>query len=147
MTRINLVPPTELTRQHLLAELREIPRVSGLVKAGIAKGKKLADYKIPASYTLGSGHVTFFYDKMIFIRGRHYDLIIEALRRGYNIQYTDCSNLYEDIPICYMGFYTPTAEAIALNRARIQQRLAESEKKAIDRRKKFAIDTNQKSVQ
>jgi deoxyribonuclease (pyrimidine dimer) len=40
MTRINVVPPRELTRQHLIAEYRELPRVFGLVKKAAARGER-----------------------------------------------------------------------------------------------------------
>ncbi len=47
MTRINLVPPSELCDQHLLAEYRELTRIPNLV----AKGKfslenQPSDYKL-----------------------------------------------------------------------------------------------------
>ncbi|MBP7000765.1 pyrimidine dimer DNA glycosylase/endonuclease V [Amaricoccus sp.] len=38
MTRINVVPPEELSRAHLVAEYRELPRVFGMVRAMIARG-------------------------------------------------------------------------------------------------------------
>jgi len=42
MTRINLVPPEELCDQHLLAELRELPRIpNAVLKGRYPMGSKL----------------------------------------------------------------------------------------------------------
>ena len=41
MTRINLVPPKELTDQHLMREYQELPRIVGLVRKAIHRGKSL----------------------------------------------------------------------------------------------------------
>ena len=61
MTRINAgIPPAELTNKHLIAEHREIKRIPNC----IAKGK----YKmegIPDKFKLGTGHVKFFYNKLL----------------------------------------------------------------------------------
>ena len=37
MTRINLLPPSQLADQHLIAEWRELPRIFGLVKKKLAE--------------------------------------------------------------------------------------------------------------
>lgn len=54
MTRINLIPVEELTNKHLIAEKHEITRVFAL-----AKNSK-PNVKIPDTYRMGKGHVTFF---------------------------------------------------------------------------------------
>lgn len=40
---------------------------------------------IPSQYTLNTGHVTFFYDKLVFLQKRYDRLISELLSRGYNL--------------------------------------------------------------
>lgn len=60
MTRINCIPPRELSREHLIAEYRELPRIFALVRAAIARGESPDDPRNPTSYTLGAGHVRFF---------------------------------------------------------------------------------------
>lgn len=60
MTRINLVPVSELSDQHLIAEYRELPRIFNLVLNAQYKGKYPLDFKISDTYLLGTGHVTFF---------------------------------------------------------------------------------------
>ena len=64
MTRINCVPPSELTVQHLVAEYRELPRIFALVRAAIARGERPDDTRNPTEYRLGSGHVRFFTAKV-----------------------------------------------------------------------------------
>ena len=66
MTRINLVPPSELCDQHLLAEHRELTRIPNAV----AKGKFHLKGQ-PAEYKLGEGHVRFFFNKMAFLKKRY----------------------------------------------------------------------------
>lgn len=76
MTRINLIPVEELTRQHLQGEYKEITRVFGLAHKAqfdIIKGNR----KLPKEYTMGEGHVTFFYNKLKFIADRYESLVAE----------------------------------------------------------------------
>ena len=61
MTRINLVPPEELSDQHLVAEYREIFMVGSSLQRSLGspnweKTKK----SIPKQFTLNKGHVKFF---------------------------------------------------------------------------------------
>ena len=73
MTRINLVPPSELHDKHLLAEYRELPRVFKLARP--------CD-DIPEKYCLGTGHVKFFYNKLEFLYKRQCQLCEEMKRQG-----------------------------------------------------------------
>ncbi len=117
MTRINLVPPSSLHYKHLVAEYREISRVYALAKSWAERGK---DTKIPPEYTLGKGHVAFFYDKLGFIRDRYQQLIDEMRRRGYTVNYPQ---LPDGLPKNLFGPYAPTEEAIRINRQRIDESL------------------------
>jgi deoxyribonuclease (pyrimidine dimer) len=80
MTRINTIPPEQLTDQHLFAEFREITRVSSLARP-------LSEKEQVADYTMGTGHVKFFYDKGLFLAKRLEQLQAELDKRG-NINYT-----------------------------------------------------------
>ena len=131
MTRINLVPPEELCDQHLLAELRELPRIPNAV----LKGRYSLEGQ-PKEYTMGKGHVKFFYDKLFFLFERYNELYYEATCRGFMVVYRFPDM---DLPLQEMhdlyNYYTPTPEALAINRARIAERLEEmkprwTEKKA-----------------
>ena len=55
MTRIDsAIPAKNLTAQHLIAELRELPRIFTAVNKRINQGKGFDD--IPEKFTLGTGH-------------------------------------------------------------------------------------------
>ena len=85
MTRINSnIPPKSLCDQHLNAEYREIVRTIALAKNKFKKIGSLEKLReqIPQQFTLGSGHVSFFYDKLKFIRDRFNSLRQEMLDRG-----------------------------------------------------------------
>jgi hypothetical protein len=127
MTRINVVEPTELTNKHLMGEIHEITRVYGLVRK--AQQRKINKYnfhakiKQPAQYTLGKGHVYFFYDKLGYITERYYALNAEAKSRGYKVNPIAREDLEQGIDKWWMGDYTPTPQAIEINRQRINERL------------------------
>lgn len=116
MTRINVgVPPKELSRQHLLAEHREIKRIPNAIKEG-----KAIVRDIPANFTLGKGHVKFFYNKLGYLRKRYMQIYDECLLRGYNVE---CYiNAWDGIPDKLMGDYDPTEEDIRIIRERIKER-------------------------
>lgn len=76
MTRINVgIPPEELCDQHLLAEIRELPRVIGThVKV-----------KPPEQFKLGAGHVAWCAQYQASLNARHAMLVNEAVRRGFSV--------------------------------------------------------------
>jgi deoxyribonuclease (pyrimidine dimer) len=87
MTRINAdLPPRLLTDQHLFAEYREMRRIpkSLLKSMGAGSTADLAA-RIPPIFCLGRGHVTFFYDKGLFLTARYALLRTELLARGYRL--------------------------------------------------------------
>lgn len=127
MTRINLIPVSQLHNKHLVAEWHELPRVFRLAMKWYDKGGKIED--LPTEYTLGKGHVKFFYDKFGYLFNRLNELSTEMVKRGYN---PDIVLLY-DIYMDYWTYnelwndYTPTPKALELNRQRIEERLKEME--------------------
>lgn len=136
MTRINLVPPSELTDQHLFAEYREIRHiVPAFFKSYYSKkyngdlNKLLKD--IPQQYTLGKGHKFFFYDKMRYLYLRYDKLRYELYMRNYKLpnQYPKFFEyeleVGEPIPVILYNDYTPSEYEISINRARIAERIAE----------------------
>jgi deoxyribonuclease (pyrimidine dimer) len=125
MTRINVVPVEKLCRQHLIAEHRGLPRVFALTYKASQSTKPWTD-KQPKNYILGTGHVTFFYDKLGYLAERHRELTQEMLSRGYNPTFTGClwQEWSNEIPVCYWKDYVPTEEAIAINLERINERLS-----------------------
>lgn len=83
MTRINLVPPSELTDQHLIAEYREIFMVAGSLRRTLISNNGYNESKVPKKYTLNKGHVYFFYNKGKYLHKRYLDLISEMKSRGF----------------------------------------------------------------
>lgn len=119
MTRINLVPPSELSRLHLLAEYRELPRVFGLVQKAIDRGMKPDDPSIPPDYTMGKGHVMFFYNKLAFLATRQQALINEMKARGMKPNFT--ASLGQGIPAEWWGIWKPDEIDLFINRQRISE--------------------------
>ena len=128
MTRINLVNPKELNVKMLVAEYREITRLPKNLSTSLnRKGKKFDLKEIPENYTLGMGHVKYFYDKMLFLQKRFESLVQEMLNRGYNPAYRD-SSIFANCDKMYYNDYIPTLEAIEINRARIAERVEKRSK-------------------
>jgi deoxyribonuclease (pyrimidine dimer) len=122
MTRINVVPVQELSRQHLVAEYREITRLpKNLSNALNRKSKPFSLSEIPSQYVLGTGHVKFFFDKMKFLESRFEQLVSEMLARGYNPTYRD-SGIFKNCSPSFYNDYVPTDDALRINRARIAER-------------------------
>lgn len=83
MTRINLVEPTELYDQHLVAEYRELFMVGSALQRSLRSPKWESNRKkYPKQFTLNTGHVSFFYDKGQYLDNRYQALIAEMKRRG-----------------------------------------------------------------
>jgi len=116
MTRINVVPPSELTNKHLVAEYRELPRVFALARP---------DAKIPPTYRMGAGHVTFFYDKLLWCYERQRQLVTEMIRRGFKPNYPADGLLREYYTKKPWAFndWEPDAAALAVNRKRLEEKL------------------------
>lgn len=117
MTRINCgINPSDLTDKHLIAEHREIKRIPNLISKG-----KYNKNKIPERFTLGTGHVRFFYDKLGYLLKRYRQLYKECKARGFNIQ--NYESAWNSIPKELMNDYFPTESDRELVRKRISERL------------------------
>lgn len=126
MTRINCIPVEELTGPHLVAEYRELPRVFNLARKAAEKGT----IQPKSTYTLGTGHVIFFYTRLTYLAKRFLALIDEMQHRGYHPNFTeDLAVAHADIPAALWNDWTPTPEAMAINRERIALRLTEAQTK------------------
>lgn len=119
MTRINCVPVDELSGPHLVAEYRELPRVFALAE----KAAKRANLNQPDSYTLGKGHLLFFYTRLGYLARRHGELILEMKRRGYKPSFSGLRRQdFPGIPDQFWSDWQPTPQALRLNRQRIKER-------------------------
>lgn len=117
MTRINCgIPPSELTNKHLLAEAREIKRIPNCIR----KGKYNLSNQ-PDKFTLGTGHVKFFYTRLLYLQKRYEEIYSECKRRGFKVTYF--GSAWYNLPVELMNDYTPSEldKSIILNR--INERL------------------------
>ena len=84
MTRINIISPSELTDQHLIAEYREITMVPAALSRTLKSKTGFKKERISKNYTLNTGHVYFFYDKGLYLNKRYDELVKEMKIRGFN---------------------------------------------------------------
>lgn len=122
MTRINLIPVAELSDQHLMAEYRELPRIVN----GVLEGK-LHPTKIPTKYVLGTGHVKFFTNKILFLAKRYKLIHQELIYRNFNLDpnYTPKDMLRKIKSGNYRGDekYVFSEKDITLSRQRIIEKI------------------------
>ena len=117
MTRINVaIPPKELTLKHLMAEHREIKRIPNQISSG-----KYKMDNIPEEFTLGTGHVKFFYNKLLYLKKRYEEIYNECKNRGYNVTYY--GNAWDNVPTELMNDYVENQRDRTLLQERINERL------------------------
>ena len=116
MTRINLIPVSELTDQHLLAEHRELKRIPNLIKSW-----KYNLENIPDQFVLWTWHVKFFYNKLLFLKLRYIELHQECLKRWFNVM--NYIESFQGLPSELMNNYEATQEAIKLSQSRIDEKI------------------------
>ena len=126
MTRINVgILPKELSNKHLIAEHREIKRIPNC----ISKGKYNMD-GIPDTFKLGTGHVKFFYNKLLYLKNRYWKLYIECIKRGFNVQ--NYSSAWDNVPQELMNNYQPTYMDRKIIKERINDRKTNRKNKPVE---------------
>ena len=118
-----MLPPTELTDQHLVAEYREMTMVPAALNRTLKSKNGLDRSRISSKYTLNTGHVYFFYDKGKYLKERYDSLVTEMKLRGMNpdpnrifpTEVFEQNNLY--------GNWKPSVEEIQINLERIEKRI------------------------
>ena len=127
MTRINLVNVADLADQHAFSEWREIKMIPpALTRSLKTKSQKEVLSSIPRKYTLNTGHVSFFYDKMQFLHRRYIELTEELKNRDYNISEHDPDLIFlSGSPVEFLKDWEPTKDDIQVSVERIVQRLNE----------------------
>lgn len=123
MTRINLLPPTELTDQHLVAEYREMTMVPASLNRTLKSKNGLDQSRINSKYTLNTGHVYFFYDKGKYLKERYDSLVTEMKLRGMNPDPNRIfpTQIFEDNDL--YGDWEPSIDEIDINLKRIEERI------------------------
>lgn len=130
MTRINLIDPKYLADQHAMAEWREMTRIPTLLRDTLQKkSRNEINRSIPSEYTMGTGHVKFFLDKMKFLRDRYVKITEELQARGYSLTLTKTAD-----EIFFLGIdkefcldYNPDLKSVKINVERILTRIEEKE--------------------
>ena len=122
MTRINLVNPSELKDQHLIAEYREITMIPAALNRTLNSKIGLRREKISKKYTLNSGHVYFFYDKGRYLNNRYNEIVQEMKDRGFN---PDPSRKFpkEVFPNELYNDWMPSLDEQKIVRQRIQEKI------------------------
>jgi deoxyribonuclease (pyrimidine dimer) len=118
MTRINLVNPKFMLDQHLLAEYRELPRVFNFAK----------EYKdIPKEYCLGSGHIKFFSNKLLFLFYRYIQIFNELIERNFKVTFDieTLKNKLNSIDNTFKKDYIPSEKEIKLSAERLVNKFKE----------------------
>lgn len=116
MTRINVgIRARELPDRLLLAELREIKRIPNVISKGNYRMEN-----IPEQFTLGTGHVKFFYNKLEYLLERYNELRDEAINRGFNV--SDFSEAWSNVPETLMNGYQEEERDRSLLIERIEEK-------------------------
>ena len=126
MTRVNAgVEPSELHRLHLIAEYREIPMVPSSIRRSLkTKNIETIIQNMPDKFTLNSGHIIFFSNKIKYLQNRYNLLIEEMVRRGYHLDMSRNPG-FDDLPVECYGDWNETPEARILVLERIALRKSE----------------------
>lgn len=121
MTRINLVEPSELYDQHLVAEYREIFMVGSSLQRSL-RSKNWDVSSIPKKFTLNAGHVKFFYNKGLYLHKRYQSLVQEMKKRSMS---PDPARRFkvEQWPTELYNDWAPSVDDLAIIRERIKQRV------------------------
>jgi deoxyribonuclease (pyrimidine dimer) len=120
LTRINLVEPTELTDQHLVAEYREIRLLTALLQRTLKSARGFVPERVPDRFTLNKGHVYFFFDKGAYIHKRYDALREEMIKRGMSPQHEFQTDLW---PTELYNDWEPSEVDKEIVRARIKERI------------------------
>lgn len=110
MTRVNVVPVSELSDQWLIAEYRELPRC---LKQDISL------IGAPNKYVLGTGHMKWARKFGLYTSKRMLALISEMKFRGFKTAHV--AGLHEFVQP-FMEDYIPTVSDLQLNIGRLKER-------------------------
>lgn len=126
--RCNLIDPSLLTDQHLIAEKRELRMIPPLLEKKLSK-KGLSGIlsSIPPSFVLGKGHMSFWLDKCFYLEKRFNALYDEMLRRGFapseDITF-NCEPFLRHKEYLYLD-YIPNEDALEKIKERLRTRFLE----------------------
>ena len=114
MVRVNLVNPKFLTDQHLIAEYAEMLMLITYIKQ-FPENKN-----IPEKFTLKTGHMRFFKDKVLYLKKRHAQIREEMKKRGFIPKRTiSLSGVKKNL----MNNWKPNPQDLQLIKIRIKQKI------------------------
>jgi len=134
--RINIIEPSWLTDQHLIAEYREIKMMPKVLIRSIYSKKGIIKEELPKEYTLNTGHGKFFYCRMQYIVDRFELIKKEMIERDFQCNHTKLFEGYthpsgirinsiDDIPEEFFGNYIPAPKDIDILLERILLRISD----------------------
>lgn len=125
MTRINCINPSHLNDKALSGEWHEIPRVITLAKDAYWKGTDVFNKtmkRVPSAYTMGTGHVLFFYPRLGYIVNHYHQLAEECKNRGWKVNPIPEDQLLKYVPKMLLNDWQPDENAIQTNMQRLIER-------------------------
>lgn len=105
-----------------MAEYRELPRIFTNVEK-----LKSVPKDLPQTYTMGKGHVRFFYDKLKFLMKRQFEINDELIARGFKVNF-DARDLYlryKAIDSRFKNDYNPSEAEIAISKQRLDEKISQ----------------------
>lgn len=118
MTRVNLIDPKILTDQHLNAERVELTMAFSSARRSLHSRNGL---RVGDKFTLNSGHVIFFHNKIGYLKDRFFKLSNEMISRGMHPRspWPDDSWVRSDM----WGTYEASEDDFKIVKTRIRERL------------------------
>lgn len=122
MTRINAdIDPKALADQHLLAEYNEIGMFYSSLRRSIKSKNGIKN--IPAKFTLNKGHVSFFYNKLLFVEDRYDRIRKELSIRGFDLNPFRIVCYPNEFPVdLYNNWHSSTEDEIII-KSRIYEKI------------------------
>ena len=104
-----------------MAEYREIFMIGSSLQRSF-KSLKWDPKRIPKKFTLGTGHVMFFYDKGKYLHKRYAQIRKELIKRDFNLDPTRKFKVTQ-FPTEYYNDWDPSLEDQEIIRQRIEERI------------------------
>jgi deoxyribonuclease (pyrimidine dimer) len=105
--------PMYLADQHLIAEQCELLMICGMLRKNNYQPKS----PIPAQFKLGTGHMLFWVDKLIYLKRRHEAVKEEVGKRGFKI--TDKEIVLSEFPKKFCNDWQPSMRDSQILRERL----------------------------
>jgi deoxyribonuclease (pyrimidine dimer) len=107
------VNPKYLTDSWLIAEQVELLMIPGMLRRLNYEPKS----PIPNKFKMGTGHMLFWVNKIIYLKNRHAEVKKEVARRGFKV--TDKSINLSEFPDKYLQDWKPNQDDTNILRERL----------------------------